>query len=390
MSADNGSLPPAQGPHPTFALRNQVLIWLGIALVLALFLWVFRGILLPFILGIGLAYLLNPMVEWMSRRGVRRGLATLIAMLLVLLIFLLGFLLVLPVLVQQVFGLARNMPGYFEQLQGFLETQVPRLEQWLGPDRMGELESGLQQMFTDWIGVLTNVTGQIMQSGLGFINTLVIMIVMPVVAVYLLLDWDRMVKGVDSLLPPRHKPEIQELLRDMDIALAGFLRGQGAVLLILAVYYGTTLSLAGLHFGLAIGIIAGLFSFIPYFGSFLGFVLSIGVGLVQFWPDWVSISVIAGIYVIGQLFESYFLYPKLVGSSIRLHPVWMMFAIFAFAVLFGVIGVLLAVPLAAIGGVLVRWGVRKYKESPLYAVDPVPMPAEALAAPEGGGDARPG
>lgn len=352
------------------SLKNQIIAWVSLLVVTGLFLWIFRGILLPFVLGIGLAYLLNPPVTWLTERGLHRGLATLIAMFVFLLIVIVAILLIVPVLVQQGIGLARNLPGYFEQLQAFVETQVPRLELWLGPQRMEELERGLEQMFADVIGLVTNVTGQIMQSSASLIGTLSVLVVTPVVAVYMLLDWERMVAAVDGLLPPRYKGEIRALLEEMDVALGGFLRGQGAVLLILAVYYGIALSAAGLHFGLAIGIITGLFSFIPYLGSALGFVLSIGVALVQFWPDPVMISLIAAIYLFGQLLESYFLYPKLVGSSIRLHPVWMMFAIFAFAVLFGVVGVLMAVPLAAISGVLMRWAVAKYRNSPLYLTDP--------------------
>lgn len=355
-------------------LQNQIKAWVILLLVLGVTLWVLRGILMPFVLGIGLAYLLNPLVEKMVKHGFHRAFSTFIVMSVFLFLVVVGFLLIVPMLVQQGVGLARNLPGYFGQLQGLIETQVPRLEQWLGPQRMEELERGLEQMFTDWIGVLTNVTGQIMQSGVGIISTLSIIVVMPVVAIYMLIDWERMVAGVDNLLPPRHKAEIRALLKDIDRALAGFLRGQGAVLLILAAYYGITLSLAGLHFGLAIGITAGLLSFIPYLGSFLGFILSIGVGLIQFYPDWWSISIIVVIYIFGQLLESYFLYPKLVGSSIRLHPVWMMFALFAFAVLFGLVGVLIAVPLAAISGVLIRWAVAKYRASPLYEDDLILTP----------------
>ncbi|WP_127143425.1 AI-2E family transporter [Pelagibacterium montanilacus] len=350
-------------------LQNQVKAWIVLLGMSLLALWLFRGILLPFVLGITLAYLLNPIVDWMERLKVRRGFATLLVMLLVLIIVLTGFLLIVPLILQQAFGLARNIPGYLEQLQLFIETAAPRLELWLGPDRMQEFERGIEQMFADSIGVLTNVTGTIMQSGIGMINTLAIMIVTPVVAFYLLLDWDKMVESVDNLFPPKHKAEIRVLFRDMDVALAGFVRGQGAVVLILAVYYAATLSLSGLSFGLAIGIIAGLFSFIPYVGALIGFVLSMGVALVQFWPDWIAISVILAIYLVGQFLEGNILYPKLVGSSIGVHPVWMMFALFAFAVLFGPVGVIVAVPLAAISGVLMRWGVMKYKKSALYDPD---------------------
>lgn len=351
------------------SLKNQLIAWCVLLVVLGLFVWIFRGILLPFVLGIGLAYLLNPLVGKLTAMGLPRSIAVFLVMLLVALVVTLAFLIVVPLLVQQAIGLAGNMPFYFAQLQVFVENLVPRLEQWLGPQRMAELETGLEQMFTDVIGIVTNVTAQIMQSSATFIGTLTVMIVTPVVAVYMLIDWDRMVTSLNGLLPQRYKSEIRALMAEMDLAIGGFLRGQGAVLLILAIYYGSALSLAGLHFGLAIGIFAGLFSFIPYLGSFLGLVLSMGVGLVQFWPDWIMISVIGVIYLFGQLLESYFLYPKLVGSSIRLHPVWMMFAIFAFAALFGIVGVLLAVPLAAISGVLLRWAVTKYKQSPLYTFD---------------------
>jgi predicted PurR-regulated permease PerM len=364
------------------SLKYQIIAWASLLVITGLFLWIFRGILLPFVLGIGLAYLLNPPVTWLTERGLHRALATFFVMIVFLLLVTVAILLVVPVLVQQALGLARNMPGYFEQLQGFVEMQVPRLEQWLGPQRMEELERGLEQMFSDVIGVVTNITGQIMQSSANLIGTLSVVVVTPVVAVYMLLDWERMVAGVDGLLPPRYKAEVRALLVEMDVALGGFLRGQGAVLLILAVYYGISLSLAGLHFGLAIGIITGLLSFIPYLGSFLGFFLSIGVGLVQFWPDPMMISLIVAIYIFGQLMESYFLYPKLVGSSIQLHPVWMMFAIFAFAVLFGIVGVLMAVPLAAISGVLMRWAVAKYRLSPLYRSDPVIVNPALITAPK--------
>lgn len=347
-------------------LKNQFLAWILLMAVTGVLLWLFRGILLPFVLGITFAYLLNPFVDWIERRGIYRGIATMIVMLVALTLFITAFLLIVPLLLQQAFGLAQNIPVYIEQLQVAVENLIPRLEQWLGPDRMQEFERGVEQMFADSIGFLTNVTGQIAQSGMGLINTIAVMVVTPVVAFYLLLDWDKMVESVDNLFPPLHRAELRSVFKDMDVALAGFVRGQGAVVGILAIYYAATLSLTGLSFGLAIGLMAGLFSFIPYVGALIGFVLSMGVALVQFWPDWVMISVILGIYLFGQFLEGNILYPKLVGSSIGVHPVWLMFSLFAFAVLFGAVGVIVAVPLAAISGVLVRWGVSKYKRSPLY------------------------
>ncbi|MCD7061144.1 AI-2E family transporter [Pelagibacterium xiamenense] len=350
-------------------LQNQIKAWVLLLAVTGVLLWVFRGILLPFVIGITLAYLLNPIVEWLEKHHVRRAIGTLFVLLLVVLLVIAAVLLIVPLILQQAFGLLRNLPGYVEQLQEFIATQAPRLEQWIGTDRMLELERGLEQMFSDSIGMLTNITGQIVQSSVSIFNTVGIMIVTPVVAFYVLVDWQKMVESVDNLFPPKHKAEIRALFADMDVALAGFVRGQGTVVLILAIYYGAALSLAGLSFGLAIGIIAGLFSFIPYVGALIGFVLSIGVALVQFWPDWIPISIILAIYLFGQFLEGNILYPKLVGSSIGVHPVWLMFALFAFAVLFGAVGVIVAVPLAAISGVLMRWAVTKYKNSPLYDPD---------------------
>jgi predicted PurR-regulated permease PerM len=341
------------------SLKNQITAWIVLLVIFGLLLWVFRGILLPFVLGITLAYLLNPFVDWLEEHKLHRGFAALIVMLIAVLLLITAFLLIVPLLIQQGFGLARNIPGYVEQLQGFVETMIPRLEQWLGSERLQELERGLEQMFADSIGMLTSITGTVMQQSMSIINTIGVLIVTPVVAFYLLLDWDRMVESVD-------RAEMRGVFKDMDRALAGFVRGQGAVVGILAIYYAATLSLAGLSFGLAIGLIAGLFSFIPYVGALIGFMLSIGVALVQFWPDWIMIALILGIYLFGQFLEGNILYPKLVGSSIGVHPVWLMFSLFAFAVLFGAVGVIIAVPLAAISGVLVRWAVTKYKSSPLY------------------------
>lgn len=334
--------------------------------ILGVLLWVFRGILLPFLLGIALAFLLNPVVDWLERKKINRMWAVIIVSVVMIILTTAAFLLVVPVIMQQLFSFVRNIPDYYSQLQSMVVSEAPRVEALLGPERYAELNRGLQQMFANGLGMVTSITGQIMQSSMNLLSALSVVVVTPVVTFYLLLDWDKMVNSVNGLIPPKHKTEVQAVLVEMEAALSGFVRGQGAVVLILAIFYATALSLSGLSFGLAIGLMAGLFSFIPYVGALIGFVLSIGVALVQFWPEWPRIAVIFGIYLVGQFLEGNVLYPKLVGSSIGVHPVWLMFSLFAFAVLFGAVGVLIAVPLAAISGVLVRWGVRKYKGSPLY------------------------
>jgi predicted PurR-regulated permease PerM len=179
-------------------------------------------------------------------------------------------------------------------------------------------------------------------------------------------DWDRMVAKVDSWLPRHHVETIRDLARQMNEAMAGFIRGQGTVCLVLGLFYAVGLSLAGLNFGLLIGLGAGLLSFIPFVGTIVGGVTAVGMALIQFWPDWVSIAIVLAIFVAGQFVEGNFLSPKLVGDRVGLHPVWLMFALFAFGYLFGFVGLLLAVPLAASAGVLIRFALRQYLKSPLY------------------------
>jgi predicted PurR-regulated permease PerM len=197
-----------------------------------------------------------------------------------------------------------------------------------------------------------------------------------------------MIATVDGWVPREHLETVRTLGRDINAAMAGFIRGQGTVCLLLGFFYAVTLSMAGLRFGLAIGLLAGALTFIPYAGALIGGVLAIGVALVQFWPDFWSIALVAAIFALGQFLEGNFLSPKLVGKSVGLHPVWLMFALFAFGYLFGFVGLLLAVPLAAAAGVLVRFGLKQYLGSPLYLgthvdQDPVPIPAAILEDEQG-------
>jgi predicted PurR-regulated permease PerM len=212
----------------------------------------------------------------------------------------------------------------------------------------------------------------ILTGGLALVNLLSLLVVTPIVAFYLLTDWDRMVARVDSWLPRQHVETLRGLAREMDDAMAGFIRGQAVVCLLLGLFYAIGLSLAGLNFGLLIGLGAGVLSFIPYVGSLTGFLLSIGVAIVQFWPNWAHILAVAAIFALGQFIEGNFLSPKLVGNRVGLHPVWLMFALFAFAYLFGFAGLLLAVPLAAAVGVLTRFALRKYLTSAFYLGPEVP------------------
>lgn len=351
-------------------LQNQIKAWVFMFALFILFMWVFRGILLPFIAGMILAYLLDPVADLLERIKFSRFWATLTILVAAVAFFFTLFLFIVPPLIQQLIGLIERMPGYIAQLQVFAtdyaNQYAPTIIERLGEERAAEFQNWLNQLLNQGIGFLVDLSTRVAQSGLTLINALGLMIVTPVVAFYLLLDWDKMVSRVDELLPRAHREEVRYVFREIDVAMAGFVRGQSSVVMILAAFYATALTLVDLNFGLAIGLAAGFFSFVPYVGFLVGFVLSIGVAIVQFWPDWFMVGVVFGIFLVGQFIEGNILYPKLVGRSIGVHAVWLMFALFAFAFLFGAVGVLLAVPMAAIAGVLGRYAVKKYMESPLY------------------------
>jgi len=357
-------------------LRNQLLVWAGISLVAILLLWVFRSILLPFVVGMTLAYLLNPIVTLLTRVRIPRPIGSALALLLVVAVLLGIFLMLLPLVSTQVAGLVLRLPNYISDLQKLVQDLAPQFNDWLGAERAAQLESSLAQMIGSGVELVGNITAQIAQSGITVLNTIAVLFITPVVAFYLLLDWDGMVKRVDELLPRQHRDEITDVLKQIDRAMAGVIRGQGSVIVVLCVYYSTALWMVGLDFGIAIGLIGGLLSFIPYVGFLIGFALSITIAAVQFWPDmWVRFVIVLAIYGVGQFLESNVLYPKLVGQSININPVWLMFALFAFGLLFGFVGLLLAVPLTAIAGVLTRYAVQKYQASTLYT-------GEVLVEPE--------
>ena len=364
-------------------LQNQIKAWVIMFVLFILFMWVFRGILLPFIAGMILAYLLDPVADLLEKIKFSRFWATLTILVTAVAFFIGLFLFIVPPLIQQLIGLIERLPGYIAQLQLFAteyaNKYAPTIIERLGEERTAEIQEWFNGALNQGIGFLVEITTRVAQSGLTLINALGLMIVTPVVAFYLLLDWDKMVQRVDELLPRAHRDEVRYVFGEIDVAMAGFLRGQSSVVTILAIFYATALTLVDLNFGLAIGLAAGFFSFIPYVGFLVGFVLSIGVAIVQFWPDWFMVGVVFGIFMVGQFIEGNILYPKLVGRSIGVHAVWLMFALFAFAFLFGAVGVLLAVPLAAIAGVLGRYAVKRYLDSPLYGGDPddVSMELEA-------------
>ena len=347
--------------------RRQILFWLAMFALLVLFLFVFREILLPFIAGAALAYFLDPVADRLERAGVSRTLAATLILLVFLLVFAVALLLIAPVLSQQALGLIERMPGYVQQLRTTLaDVEAPWFRRLVGEGRTG-LQENLNAVLTEgaqWLGAIFT---RIWSGGRALVDILSLLVVTPIVAFYLLLDWDRMVATIDGWVPPRNRATVRAVMRDVDGAIAGFVRGQGTVCLVLGTFYAVSLTAVGLNFGLLIGMFAGLISFIPFVGSIVGFILAVGVALVQFWPDFVWIALVGGVFVLGQFLEGNFLQPKLVGQSVGLHPVWLMFALLAFGALLGFTGLLIAVPAAAALGVLVRFALARYLASPFFA-----------------------
>ncbi|MEM1201498.1 MAG: AI-2E family transporter [Pseudomonadota bacterium] len=346
--------------------RQQLKFWLGLLVGLVAVLWLFGGILLPFVAGMVLAYFLDPVADWLEDRDVPRLVATTMIVGMFVLIFILILIFLAPVLINQIGSFARELPAYVQNIVKLVNDASP---EWLLKeieDRGINMQGPVSDLAAKAAGWLATLLQGVLSGGLALVNLIALLVVTPIVAFYMLNDWDRMIAKVDSWVPREHVETVRQLADDADHAIAGFIRGQGTVCITLGIFYAIALTLVGLNFGLLIGLGAGLLSFIPYVGAILGGVASVGMALVQFWPEWTMVAMVAAIFAAGQFLEGNFLTPKLVGDNVGLHPVWLMFALFAAGYLFGFVGMLLAVPVAAAIGVLIRFALEKYMESPLY------------------------
>jgi predicted PurR-regulated permease PerM len=347
------------------AFQRQVIFWVAAFAVFVLVLWLLSEILLPFIAGLAIAYLLTPLTDRLVRLGVNRLAASLLIITVVVLVFVVIILLIAPILGGQLASFISNFPGYVGKLQSVLSDQSrPWVQKLLGagfnPDK------SLGDLVAQGVGWITTFIHSLWSGGRALVSLFSLIVVTPVVAFYLIYDWHRMIDTVDSWVPVHQRDTVRQLAREVDGAIAGFVRGQTAVCVILGSFYAIALTVSGLNFGLLIGLISGLITFIPYVGSLTGLVLSLGVAVAQFWPNYSSILIVLGIFLVGQFLEGNVLSPKLVGESVGLHPVWLIFALLAFGYLFGFVGLLVAVPLAATIGVLARFALRRYLESSFY------------------------
>lgn len=342
-------------------VRQQLTYWGIAAVVFLVLLWFLGDVLMPFILGGAIAYFLDPVADRLERMGLSRVASTAIITVAGLLVFVILALLVIPTLVNQALQLVKVAPEYTRNIAGFLTERFPTLL-----DEGSALNQSLQTLGATIQSRGAELLETALTSAASLLNVVILLVIVPVVAVYMLLDWDNMIAKIDTLLPRDHAPTIRHLAGEVDRTLAAFIRGMGTVCLILGTYYAIALMAAGLQFGLVVGFIAGLVTFIPYLGALIGGALAIGLALFQFWGEWLSVGIIVAIFVVGQMLEGNIITPKLVGKSVGLHPIWLLLALSVFGALFGFVGMLVAVPVAAAIGVIARFGTTQYRNSLLY------------------------
>ena len=345
--------------------NRRLIFWLAASLLLFVFAYAIRGILLPFVLGALTAYFLDPAADRLQQMKCSRACATSVITALFFVLVGMCFVVVIPTAAGQLSGLIGSLPAYIATLE---TTIAPKIAAWLG-NLPAEQMATIKQTLANFSGIiasaLADIVAGVFQSGMAFFNVLSLILITPLVTFYLLRDWDEIVARADALLPRKQADTIRTQCRAIDATLAGFIRGQVNVCLILAIYYGLGLSFIGLHFGLAIGVLTGLLAIVPYVGFALGGITGLAVAFFQFGFE-TGFYLAAAVFLLGQILEGYILTPKLVGSKVGLHPVWIIFGMLSGGALFGFVGVLIAIPVTAVIGVLIRFALEQYMLSPYY------------------------
>ncbi|MGB4100745.1 MAG: AI-2E family transporter [Alphaproteobacteria bacterium] len=344
---------------------QQFRFWLIATGIFMFLVWLLRPMLLPFVAGLAIAYFLNPVVKLLGSGGLARPAGAAMVLLGFIILVVAIMFLIVPLFESQVTALIHAIPGYADRLQQDILPKFNTLLEKLSPEDREKLRLAAGEHLGDAINWVGKFLKHILSGGFALLDILTLVFITPLVAFYLLRDWEHMTRTIDQALPRRYYDTIRAQLRQIDTTLAGFVRGQALVCVTLGVYYASALSLTGLNFGVAIGLTTGLLSFIPYAGTTFGWAASLLLAAMQF-GDLQHLGMIVIVFAIGQIIESYFLTPKLVGDRVGLHPVWILFALLAGASLLGFTGMLIAVPVAAIIGVLTRFGLQQYRNSKYY------------------------
>ena len=340
----------------------------GFTVIILIFLvWLFKPVLLPFILGGAIAYLLNPIVNKICSKGVGRQTAALI-ILSGFFVFVAGILaIILPILIREAAGFIEAAPTYAAHVWELAEPRIMWVQEKMGyAITADQVQSVLQDNMGKALQIGKGVLGGITTGGIAIIDFLTTLLITPVAAYFLMKEWPWVTEWAKGIIPRHYVDTVTLLLRQIDVKISGFVRGQMTVCLALGFAYAVALSLAGLNYGFVIGLSTGILSIIPFVGSTLGLAVSVVVAFLQSGGDLTFVGIIAAIFFIGQFIEGNFVTPKLMGDSVGLHPLWIIFALMAGGSLMGLVGMFLAVPVAACVGVLVNFAVSEYKKSQYY------------------------
>lgn len=346
-------------------MKKITFFWVGVLVLFCALFYLLRGIMLPFVMGFILAYILNPLVVKLEKRHFSRAISTGIVIVGLVVAILLSLLIIIPILEAQVVSFVVKIPTYANALWDRLQPLFDLIKNYISETQLTYIRESLSTQGLGFVNDLGDTLMKLFSQGAILFNIVSFIIITPVVAFYLLADWPIITDKIKALFPRRNLPFIDEKLGEIDMTLSAFIRGQAIVCVFLALFYGIGLSVIGLDLGFSVGFIAGILSFIPYVGSLTGFFLSLLLAFTQSAPWSLFIGILL-VFGIGQFIEGYILTPKLVGDKIGLHPVWVIFALFAGGYLFGFLGVLLAVPVAAVLGVLCRTAVAFYQNSTFY------------------------
>ncbi|MCE3232701.1 MAG: family transporter [Rickettsiaceae bacterium] len=356
--------------------KDKLLLSIIIILLLGLFIFSISEILLPFVVAIISSYFLSPAVDKLQKVGIHRAWSASIIISAFFSILVLLSILLLPLLYEQFISLINQIPEYIRKADKELLPSIRSALIKISPETLEKAQESVSGASVYILEFLGKMMANIWSSGLALVNLLALIFVTPVVMFYILRDWVKIVTKVNSLLPPKYATTIRKQCREIDITLSGYIRGQTNVCLLLGIFYALGLTMAGLNFGFVIGLATGIFSFIPYVGLLFGFAIGIVVAIFQF-AEISQILIVAGIFILGQFIEGNFVSPKLVGDKVGLHPVWIIFGMLSGGAMFGFIGILLAIPVTAIIGVLVRFALDEYLNSPMFIKRKKPAKAKA-------------
>lgn len=336
--------------------------WVIGGILAAFVIWLLEPVLLPFVAGLGVAYVLDPPVSRLERMGVGRTTSTIMVMVVFTALLAITIALLVPIMAEQVQSLANKLDRAASDLYDLVKPYIQELMRSTDAPASGSKAVESAPQAVSWMGA---ILAGFWSGGLAVINVLSLVFITPIVAFYMMRDWPKIMTTIDSWLPRDHAPLIRQQLREIDKRMSGFLRGQAMVCLFLGVFYAAGLTLAGLNYGLLVGFLTGIASVVPYLGMLVGMAIGVGIAIFQF-GDWLMVAIVLGIFILGQFLEGNFVSPILVGDQVGLHPVWVILAVLAGGALYGFLGVMLAIPAAAVIGVVTRFSLDRYLASPFY------------------------